>query len=199
MGAREAHYIGLIEHKQPECAETFFNSVSCQILHRTYFHNRFIFVRPTVSTEHIEADPPTYRSYYPLVQGARNALIDIVLDFRLGTRFADFRRDLAHFRRLRTCTPRPYCPRPTTRSRCSRRCFRDQTAYAVGRVNGMHEAPFAVALKYTADGRPTSMRVMIRHRAGAAFFGEPPFPVDMEKPSAYVNFCAIPDKTASEL
>jgi isocitrate dehydrogenase kinase/phosphatase len=53
------HFIGLlIDHKQPECAETFFNSVSCKILHRTYFHNRFIFVRPAVSTEHIEADPP---------------------------------------------------------------------------------------------------------------------------------------------
>ena len=36
-----------------------------------------------MSTEHIDADPPTYRSYYPIEQGARNALIDIVLDFRL--------------------------------------------------------------------------------------------------------------------
>ena len=45
------HYIALlIDHKQPECAETFFNSVSCKILHRTYFHNRCLFVRPAVST-----------------------------------------------------------------------------------------------------------------------------------------------------
>ena len=28
-----------------------------QILHRTYFNNNFIFVRPAVSTEHIERDP----------------------------------------------------------------------------------------------------------------------------------------------
>ena len=84
------HFIGLlIDHKQPECAETFFNSVSCKILHRTYFHNRFIFVRPAISTEHIEADPPTYRSYYPQGNGLRAALVDIVLDFRLTTRFAD--------------------------------------------------------------------------------------------------------------
>ena len=49
------HYIGLlINHKQPELAETFFNSVCCNILHRTYFHNDFIFVRPAVSTEYIE-------------------------------------------------------------------------------------------------------------------------------------------------
>ncbi len=66
------HYIGLLTyHKQPECAETFFNSVCCKILHRTYFHNKFIFVRPAVSTEHIEADPPSYRSYYPGKYGLR--------------------------------------------------------------------------------------------------------------------------------
>src|ERR1035437_3741557 len=60
-------YIGLlIDHKQPELAETFFNSVFCKILHRTYFHNDFIFVRPGVSTEYIENDEqaPTYRAYY---------------------------------------------------------------------------------------------------------------------------------------
>jgi len=59
----------LLDHLQPECAETFFNSVTTKILHRTHFHNDFIFVRPAVSTEFIENDEPaampTYRSYYP--------------------------------------------------------------------------------------------------------------------------------------
>ena len=37
------HYIGLLAgHKQPELAETFFNSVSCIILHRSYYHNDYI-------------------------------------------------------------------------------------------------------------------------------------------------------------
>ncbi len=82
------HYIGLlIDHRQPECAETFFNSVSVKILHRVYFHNRFIFVRPAISTEHIDADPPTYKSYYPLQQGLREALIDIVLDLGFERQF----------------------------------------------------------------------------------------------------------------
>lgn len=45
------HYIGLlVNHHQPELAETFFNSVTCKILHRTHFHNDFIFVRPAAST-----------------------------------------------------------------------------------------------------------------------------------------------------
>ena len=39
-------FVGLLaDHRQPECAETFFNSVSCRILHRDYFHNDFLFVR----------------------------------------------------------------------------------------------------------------------------------------------------------
>ncbi len=60
------YYIGLLtNHSQPELAETFFNSVFCKILHRTYFHNDFIFVRPAISTEYIESDPPSYRCYYP--------------------------------------------------------------------------------------------------------------------------------------
>src|SRR5699024_5459787 len=43
----KATYVRLLNnHKQPECAETFFNSVSCRVLHRTYFNNDFIFVRP---------------------------------------------------------------------------------------------------------------------------------------------------------
>ncbi|MBP8102272.1 MAG: bifunctional isocitrate dehydrogenase kinase/phosphatase, partial [Burkholderiaceae bacterium] len=39
-------YIGmLVDHRQPELAETFFNSVTTKILHRSYFQNDFIFVR----------------------------------------------------------------------------------------------------------------------------------------------------------
>ena len=53
------HYIGLLtDHHQPELAETFFNSVTTKILHRSYFRNDFIFVRPAVSTEYIEDDAP---------------------------------------------------------------------------------------------------------------------------------------------
>jgi isocitrate dehydrogenase kinase/phosphatase len=50
------HYIGLlVDHHQPELAETFFNSVSTKILHRSYFQNDFIFVRPAVSTVMVDA------------------------------------------------------------------------------------------------------------------------------------------------
>src|SRR4030095_5122350 len=89
------HFIGLlIDHKQPECADPFLNSVLVYIAHRVYFHNRSIYLLPASSTEPIDADPPSYRSYYPLQQGLRNALVDIVLDMNFERRFADFGADL---------------------------------------------------------------------------------------------------------
>jgi isocitrate dehydrogenase kinase/phosphatase len=81
------HYIGMLsDHKQPELAETFFNSVCCNILHRSYFHNDFIFVRPVVSTEYIETEEPapTYRVYYPGTDGLRFTLKRIVTNFQLA-------------------------------------------------------------------------------------------------------------------
>ena len=77
------HYIGLlVDHFQPELAESFFNSVITKILDRSYFQNNFIFVRPAVSTEYIENDEPsakpTYRAYYPSRDTLHQTLIDIV-------------------------------------------------------------------------------------------------------------------------
>jgi isocitrate dehydrogenase kinase/phosphatase len=200
-------FIGmLIDHKQPECAETFFNSVSTKILHRSYFHNRFIFVRPAISTEHIDADPPTYKSYYPLQQGLRDALIDIVLDLRFERRFADFRRDLRNLlAAFRKRFPRPFALEPNHQIQvlCSP-FFRNQTAYVVGRVvNGVNSHPFVVPVKHDADGKlyldallMDEVDLAILFSANRAYFL-----VDMEVPSAYVAFlrAIMRDKTAAEL
>ena len=93
--AVKLHYIGLLlNHKQPELAETFFNSVTTKILHRTYFHNDFMFVRPAVSTEYIESDgEPTYRCYYAHEEGLRGTIKQIFLDFAWKRTFADLDRD----------------------------------------------------------------------------------------------------------
>ena len=201
------HYIGLlIDHRQPECAETFFNSVAVKVLHSAYFSNRFIFVRPVMSTEHIDADPPSYRSYYPLQQGLRHALIDIVLDFGFQRRFADFRRDLrlvlAAFRRR---VPRPFRLEANHQIQVlSCPFFRNQTAYVVGRiVNGVQTYPFVVAVKHDDAGKLYLDALLMDEQELAILFSanRAYFLVDMEVPSAYVDFlrAIMPDKTASEL
>ena len=91
-------YIGLlVDHRQPELAETFFNSVTTKILHRSYFHNDFIFVRPAISTSYIEIDealgPPTYRVYYPTLENWRDTWVQLVRDFDLQLPFEDLERD----------------------------------------------------------------------------------------------------------
>jgi len=105
---KQQYVAKLAEHRQPECAETFFNTVSCKLLHRNYFHNRALFVRPAVATEYLDADLPAYRSYYPRERGLRAAVINLILDFRLERRFGDFRRDFANvLRAFRARLPRP--------------------------------------------------------------------------------------------
>src|SRR5205823_2309117 len=75
-------YIGLlVDYKRPELAETFFNSVITRMLGTTYVHNDFIFVRAAISTEYIESDPPTYRSYYPRELGLEQTFEQVFRDF----------------------------------------------------------------------------------------------------------------------
>ena len=64
-------YIGLlVDHKRPELAETFFNSVVTRVLRRTYVHNDFAFVRAAVSTEYIESEPADLPELLPRSAGA---------------------------------------------------------------------------------------------------------------------------------
>jgi isocitrate dehydrogenase kinase/phosphatase len=201
------HFIGLlIDHRQPECAETFFTTVSCKILHRTYYHNRFIFVRPAASTEYLDADVPSYRSYYPQRAGLRHALIDLTLDLQLDRRFADFRGDLRHvLAAMRRRLPRPFVAEANFQIQIlSSLFFRNKTAYAVGRlVNGGATYPFVVAIKHDVSGclvldalltDPTDLALLFS--ANRAYFL-----VDMEVPSAYVAFLreVVPHRTAAEL
>src|SRR5277367_3091548 len=88
-------YIGLLhEHRQPECAETFYNSVACRVLARRYYRNEYIFRRPAISTEHLEGEDPTYRCYYPLDRGLRTTIREALQSFGLASPFEDLDRDV---------------------------------------------------------------------------------------------------------
>ncbi|MGH8631726.1 MAG: isocitrate dehydrogenase kinase/phosphatase AceK regulatory subunit, partial [Burkholderiales bacterium] len=188
------HYIGLLSnHKQPELAETFFNSVSCRILHRSYYHNDFIFVRPTLSTEHIDSDPPTYRSYYPAKSGLRKMLRAILADFGLRNSFEDLERDLRLLlRAARARLPRPFVPEANHQIQVlSSLFFRNKGAYLIGKIiNGDLEAPFAIPILRNEDGTLYIDTVLFETVQLAILFGfsRAYFLVDMEVPSGYVQF-----------
>ena len=201
------HYIGLlIEHRQPECAEVFFNSVSCKILHRVYFHNRFIFVRPTISTEHIDLDSPAYRSYYPRYQGVRHSLMNAILDLDLKTPFANFRADLsALLKAFRRRFARPLRFEANLQIQVlSSLFYRNRSAYMVGKlINGMQEIPFVVPIRHDREGKLYLDALLLEDRDLAPVFSanRAYFLVDMEAPAAYVQFLRsmMPYKTRAEL
>ncbi len=202
------HYIGMLsDHKQPECAETFFNSVCCNILHRTYFHNDFIFVRPVVSTEYLETDEllPTYRVYYPAVDGLHFALKRIVTNFQLNATFANLERDISMVeeRVKQLFGDHPVEPNHQIQV-LSSLFFRNKGAYIVGKaINGNREYPFVVPILHNRQGQLVLDTVLFDHEHITILFSftRAYFLVDMEVPSAYVQFLRslLPRKPRSEI
>jgi isocitrate dehydrogenase kinase/phosphatase len=200
-------YIPLLhEHRQPECAETFYNSVACAVLERRYYRNEFIFWRPAVATEHLEGDEPAYRSYYPLRKGLRRTLRAIVQGFGLASPWEDLHRDLKSvLHALRKRFPRPARARPSLQIQVlGSLFFRNKAAYAVGKiVNGSEEVPFAVPILQNERGElyldalllDADQLIVLFSFARAYFF------VDMEVPAAYVSFLRqlMPKKPRAEM
>jgi isocitrate dehydrogenase kinase/phosphatase len=204
------HYIGLlVNHHQPELAETFFNSVTTKILHRTHFHNDFIFVRPAVSTEYIENDEPaakpTYRAYYPTRETLGATIVRIIDNFQLHVAFEDLERDAGYV--LASINARLDHVKLRTNFQIqvlSGLFFRNKGAYVVGKIiNGFNEAPFAWPILHGKSGKLV---------IDAALYGEDDlqmlfsfarayFMVDMEVPSAYVQFLRslMPRKPRAEI
>jgi isocitrate dehydrogenase kinase/phosphatase len=204
------HYIGLlVDHHQPELAETFFNSVTTKILHRTHFHNDFIFVRPAVSTEYIENDEPTarptYRAYYPGADDLQTQITRLLADFDLQAPFDDATRDAQRIAaafedRLQDMRLRANFQIQVLTSLF----FRNKGAYVVGKlINGFTEVPFALPVLHNQRGKLF---------VDAALFGEEDllilfsfarayFMVDMEIPSAVVQFLRgmMPRKPRAEI
>jgi isocitrate dehydrogenase kinase/phosphatase len=205
------HYIGLLtDHHQPELAETFFNSVCTRILHHAYFNNDFIFVRPAISTEYIENDAPaalpTYRAYYPAPDQLRETLQRVITNFQLDGQFVDLGRDVDRVLAAVTRRLGDFRRRANFQLQVlSSLFYRNKGAYVVGKIiNGFTETPFALPiLRGDEDGR---------FFIDAALFGEDDllilfsfarayFLVDMEVPSAYVQFLRsmMPRKPRSEI
>ncbi|MFN3986837.1 MAG: bifunctional isocitrate dehydrogenase kinase/phosphatase [Rhodocyclaceae bacterium] len=201
------HYIGmLINHRQPELAETFFNSVTTKILHRSYFNNDYIFARPAISTEFIDSYPPVYSSYYPQDEGLRSTIRRIIEDFDWQRPFEDLDRDVDFILRS---AQRHLGSWPAMEVNCQIQVlfsafYRNKTAYVIGKaVNGYQEYPFALAVRHNDAGKLyidtlllDPWRISVLFSLSRAYFM-----ADMEVPSGYVQFLRsiMPNKPRSEL
>ncbi len=203
----KAAYIAiLMNHLQSECAETFYNSVACRVLHRNYYNNENIFWRPALSTEHLQGTSPTYRSYYPPTRGLRRCLLHAVTGFGLHNRFQNLRRDIRRLEKaIMGRRPKSWKAHPNHQLQVlASPFFRNKAAYIVARlVNGDNKQALIIPLLLddnqhifvdTALMRPKDVSIVFS-------FSRAYFTVDMEIPSAYVNFLLsiMPGKSPVDL
>jgi len=196
----------LLNHLQAECAETFYNSVACRVLHRDYYNNKNIFWRPGISTEHLHGSSPSYHSYYPLTEGLRRCLLKTVTSFGLSNTFQHLRRDI---RRLETAIleirGKDWKTHPNYQVQVlGSLFFRSKAAYIVCRIiNGDRIQALVIPLLQDDDRKIYVDTALLRRKDVTIVFSfsRAYFMVDMEVPSAYVTFLIsiMPGKSPVDL
>ncbi len=209
--AKTEYIAQLVNHKQPELAETFFNSVSTKILDKEYYNNQFIFVKPAISTEYIDADPRTFEAFYPNEQGLRGCLKAILNHFGWQVPFANQARDIANILRAAKAHLQDEWPLRELNLHLqvlNSAFYRNKSAYIFGQIiNGNVRYPFAFAIVHGQDDRgrsglmvdaalfdPQQIAVMFS-------FARAYFLVDMPVPAGYVHFLQsmLPMRSAGDL
>lgn len=147
----------LLDHPQPELAETFYTSVFCRQFPIQYYNNQYIFMRSSISTEHIDSEETSYVAYYPGTTGLREAIIGILHNAGFTLPFENLERDLRNIYRAIV----KYYPGRTKRkaqlnfqlSVIRHAFFRNKAAYLVGRmINGREEVAFALPILNNEQG-----------------------------------------------
>jgi len=183
----------LPQHHQPELAETFFNSVFCRLFDRRYYNNAHIFVWPMLSTEHLEAEVPIFRPYYPARDGFAAVIGEILEDLGFNVPFRDRRRDIRNV--LRAIRERF----PPNRARhqnfqlavLCEPFFRNKAAYVIGKaINGAEQIPFVLpVLNDKQQGLYVDTLLTGEDEISNIFsFSRAYFMVDTEVPAAIVDF-----------
>ena len=183
----------LYEHKQPELAESFYNSVFCRLFDRQYFNNRHIFVKPGSAIDFLDMEDPAYTSYYPDECGLEKTFHKILDSYRLKCKWQDLDRDLT----LLTDNFQPYLetdtkPPPHRQLQVvSSLFFRNKAAYIVGRaLIGHDRQPFVIPLLLT-DSRELFVDTIITDRGDIAVifsFTRAYFMVNTRVPAGLVSF-----------
>lgn len=205
----KVEYIALlydVDHKQPECAETFFNSVARRLIDRRHYNNNFIFDRPVMSTEHLDGDEPAFRCYYPAGDDLTDSFRKILASFELKNEFQDLERDLDYLRRA---VGEQFSGTWTRHRNFQIQVlvslfFRNKAAYVVARViNGSSTFPVVVPLLQDRERRLFVDTILLdKINIGRVLsVGRSYVMVDMEVPSAYVEFLTTvaPTKPKAEL
>jgi isocitrate dehydrogenase kinase/phosphatase len=196
----------LPQHRQPELAETFYNSVFCLLFDRHYYNNSYIFVWPLLSTEHLEAEVPIFRPYYPDRDGFASVITDVLRDMDFTLPFRNLRRDV---RNLMAAIRERFPPNRARQQNFQLAVlvtpfFRNKAAYIVGKaINGADQIPFVIPVLNDERGGlyVDALLTGADELADVFSFSRAYFMVDTEVPAAVVDFLRplISHKSKAEL
>ena len=200
-------YVGLLyEHKQPELAETFYNSVFTWLFHRRYYNNDNIFVRPGLSTEYLDDSDPVYDSYYPTRHGLTRSVRAILQALPCSLPFENLNRDVCrlvrHVKKARM--PGLELRRHFHLQVLRAPFYRNKAAYIVGRaVNGADVIPFVIPILNNENGGIYVDTLLMDGDdiANLFSFARAYFMVETCTPAAVVHFLnrMLPTKTKADL
>ncbi|MFY8272589.1 bifunctional isocitrate dehydrogenase kinase/phosphatase [Pseudoalteromonas sp. SSDWG2] len=193
-------------HPQAELAETFYNSVFCRLFERKYYNNDFIFVKATLADAPALPVEAEYRSYFPVTQGLKPTIRQIITQFEFGCEFVNLERDI----RLLLKAFIKQAPETHVKSYQMRfdilqaPFYRGQAAYIVGRVVSAHGSqPFIIAVLHNKNKGLYIDALLTRSSQMRVIFGfaRAYFMVQTHAPSALVHFLnqLMPGKTKAEL
>jgi isocitrate dehydrogenase kinase/phosphatase len=196
----------LRHHSRPELAETFFNSVFCQLFERKYYHNENIFVASTVNRDELAERYRVCMSFHPRAAGLEHCVWEILSAFYFSIPYEDIGRD-AHriaeaFRRR---SPQMAAAMDELRIDVLESPFyRNKAAYLIGRVVRADEIePFVIPLFNNGRGAIYADTLLTtRDQMEAVFnFARAYFMAKTPVPAATVAFLQtlMPDKPLAEL
>jgi isocitrate dehydrogenase kinase/phosphatase len=198
----------LLEHQQPELAETFYTSMFCRQFPRKYYTNEYIFLRSSLSTEYIDSEETSYISYYPGSIGLREAIIRILQNAGFTLPFENLERDL---RNIYRAIVKHYPGKSARKAQLNFQLsvirhpfFRNKAAYIVGRmINGREEIPFCLPILNNERGGLFIDTLLLgeKHLSVVFSYSQAYFMMEHQVPSAVVSFLQklLPRRNISEL
>lgn len=198
-------YINFLQdHPQAELAESFYNSVFCQLFHRRYYNNEFIFFHSTLRQR--QGANQLFTRYQLKANKSYKTILAIIENAGFSTPFPQLKREIAQLMQQFSAQSgiSLNANEQLTLDIVDAVFYRNKGAYLIGRlVNKNQQTPFIVAITHDlATGLHIDALITSQEHMAVIFgFARAYFFVDCQYPSALVDFLQqmMPHKTRAEL
>ncbi len=196
---------------QLELAETFYNSVFCNLFEKRYYNNQNIFVKSKKQSSHPKIPPASiYESYYPSLMTLKTTLKNILTSFHFDIPYENIDRDirfiiLSFIKQIRKKKNELHHVRIDVLKSVF---YRNKGAYIIGRIiSKSMQSPFIIPLlnrkdeKNKAEIYADALLMNPKDMATIFAFYHTNFMVETQSPYLTVEFLheLMPGKSISEL